>query len=128
MKAVFYACRAMHASLSGKGDGQQNSFCHCERASGHLWNSLNVSGATSDPSLNHVSGDLTPSRQHSGLVCMNVPTPTLPSLLGCLRDTEATVVVPFPEWSLLRQVCLLVPGASMFVPSPLLGSLNPRSC
>lgn len=63
MKAVFYACKAMHASLSGKGDGQQNSFCHCERASGHLWSSLNVSGATSDPSLNHVSGDLSPSRQ-----------------------------------------------------------------
>lgn len=56
MKAVFYACRAMHASLSGKADGQQNSFCHCERASGHLWSSLNVSGTTSDPSLNHVSG------------------------------------------------------------------------
>lgn len=54
VKAVFYACKAMHASLSGKGDGQQNSFCHCERASGHLWSSLNVSGATSDPSLNHV--------------------------------------------------------------------------
>ncbi|KAH0505478.1 Sterol regulatory element-binding protein 2 [Microtus ochrogaster] len=54
VKAVFYACRAMHASLSGKGDGQQNSFCHCERASGHLWSSLNVSEATSDPSLNHV--------------------------------------------------------------------------
>ncbi|XP_032774308.1 sterol regulatory element-binding protein 2 [Rattus rattus] len=54
VKAVFYACRAMHASLSGKADGQQNSFCHCERASGHLWSSLNVSGTTSDPSLNHV--------------------------------------------------------------------------
>nr|XP_035121965.2 sterol regulatory element-binding protein 2 isoform X2 [Callithrix jacchus] len=54
VKAVFHACRAMHASLSGKADGQQSSFCHCERASGHLWSSLNVSGATSDPALNHV--------------------------------------------------------------------------
>jgi sterol regulatory element-binding transcription factor 2 len=54
VKAIFHACRAMHASLSGKADGQQNSFCHCERASGHLWSSLNVSEATSDPALNHV--------------------------------------------------------------------------
>ncbi|XP_004700344.1 sterol regulatory element-binding protein 2 [Echinops telfairi] len=53
VKAVFHACRAMHASLSGKADAQQ-SFCHCERASGHLWSSLNVSGATADPALNHV--------------------------------------------------------------------------
>lgn len=58
MKAVFHTCRAMHASLPGKADGQQSSFCHCERASGHLWSSLNVSGATCDPTLNHVSGDL----------------------------------------------------------------------
>lgn len=56
MKAVLHACRAMHASLPGKADGQQSSLCHCERASGHLWSSLNVSGATCDPTLNHVSG------------------------------------------------------------------------
>ncbi|MBV97117.1 Sterol regulatory element-binding protein 2, partial [Eschrichtius robustus] len=54
VKAVFHTCRAMHASLSGKADGQQSSFCHCERASGHLWNSLNVSGAACDPALSHV--------------------------------------------------------------------------
>lgn len=54
VKAIFHTCRAMHASLSGKADGQQSSFCHCERASGHLWSSLNVSGATCDPDLNHV--------------------------------------------------------------------------
>ncbi|XP_075409767.1 sterol regulatory element-binding protein 2 [Tenrec ecaudatus] len=53
VKAVFHACRAMHASLSGKADAQQ-SFCHCERASGHLWSSLNVSGAAADPALNNV--------------------------------------------------------------------------
>ncbi|XP_049740471.1 sterol regulatory element-binding protein 2 [Elephas maximus indicus] len=53
VKAVFHACRAIHASLSGKADGQQ-SFCHCERASSHLWSSLNVSGAASDPTLNQV--------------------------------------------------------------------------
>ncbi|KAM9230689.1 sterol regulatory element-binding protein 2 [Dugong dugon] len=53
VKAVFHACKAMHASLSGKADGQQ-SFCHCERASSHLWSSLNVSGAASDPTLNQV--------------------------------------------------------------------------
>lgn len=58
VKAIFHTCRAMHASLPGKADGQQISFCHCERASGHLWNSLNVSGATCDPTLNHVSGGL----------------------------------------------------------------------
>lgn len=65
MKAMFYACRAMHASLSGKTDGQQNSFCHCERASGHLWSSLNVSATASDPSLNHVSRS--PRRIRCGL-------------------------------------------------------------
>ncbi|XP_045433004.1 sterol regulatory element-binding protein 2 isoform X3 [Pipistrellus kuhlii] len=54
VKAVLHACRAMHASLPGKADGQQSSLCHCERASGHLWSSLNVSGATCDPTLNHV--------------------------------------------------------------------------
>uniref|UniRef100_H0XBU9 Sterol regulatory element-binding protein 2 n=1 Tax=Otolemur garnettii TaxID=30611 RepID=H0XBU9_OTOGA len=54
VKAVLHACKAMHASLSGKADGQQSALCHCERASGHLWSSLNVSGATSDPTLNHV--------------------------------------------------------------------------
>lgn len=56
VKAVLHTCKAMHASFSGKADGQQSSFCHCERASSHLWNSLNVSGATCDPTLNHVSG------------------------------------------------------------------------
>nr|XP_045007815.1 sterol regulatory element-binding protein 2 isoform X1 [Jaculus jaculus] len=54
VKAVFYACRAMHASLSGKADGRQTAACHCERASAHLWSSLNVSGTTSDPALDHV--------------------------------------------------------------------------
>lgn len=81
MKAVFYTCRAMHASLSGKADGQQNSFCHCERASGHLWSSLNVSGTTSDPSLNHVSGS--PWRVRCGLY--EQFRPSLHSLLGSLR-------------------------------------------
>ncbi|XP_006890136.1 PREDICTED: sterol regulatory element-binding protein 2 [Elephantulus edwardii] len=53
VKAVFHSCRAMHASLSGKADGSQ-SFCHCERASGHLWSSLNVSATAADPALDHV--------------------------------------------------------------------------
>ncbi|KAF6121925.1 sterol regulatory element binding transcription factor 2 [Phyllostomus discolor] len=54
VKAVLHTCRAMHAALPGKADGQQSCFCHCEWASGHLWSSLNVSGATCDPALNHV--------------------------------------------------------------------------
>nr|KAF6497966.1 sterol regulatory element binding transcription factor 2 [Rousettus aegyptiacus] len=54
VKAVFHTCRAMHALLPGKADGQQSSFCHSERASGHLWSSLNVSEATCDPTLNQV--------------------------------------------------------------------------
>ncbi|XP_045690770.1 sterol regulatory element-binding protein 2 [Phyllostomus hastatus] len=54
VKAVLHTCRAMHAALPGKADGPQSCFCHCERASGHLWSSLNVSGATCDPALNHV--------------------------------------------------------------------------
>ncbi|EHB10516.1 Sterol regulatory element-binding protein 2 [Heterocephalus glaber] len=59
VKAIFHACKAMHASLSAKADGQQNSFFSCERASGHLWSSLNVSEATSDLPLNHVVQVLT---------------------------------------------------------------------
>ncbi|XP_078003795.1 sterol regulatory element-binding protein 2 isoform X2 [Phascolarctos cinereus] len=54
VKAVFYVCRAMHASLSGKAEAQQSSFGHCERASGHLWGSLNVSSTASDAGLTHV--------------------------------------------------------------------------
>lgn len=64
MKAIFHTCRAMHALLPGKADGQQSSFCHSERASGHLWSSLNVSEATCDPTLNQVSGGFAgPSRR-----------------------------------------------------------------
>ncbi|KAM8980976.1 sterol regulatory element-binding protein 2 isoform X1 [Sarcophilus harrisii] len=54
VKAVFHTCRAMHASLPGKAEIQQSSFGHCERASGHLWGSLNVSGTASDAGLTHV--------------------------------------------------------------------------
>ncbi|XP_059536747.1 sterol regulatory element-binding protein 2 isoform X1 [Myotis daubentonii] len=54
VKAVLHTCRAMHASLPGKADVQQSALGHCERASSHLWSSLNVSGATCDPTLNHV--------------------------------------------------------------------------
>ncbi|XP_068955512.1 sterol regulatory element-binding protein 2 isoform X2 [Petaurus breviceps papuanus] len=54
VKAVFHVCRAMHASLSGKAEAQQSSFGHCERASGHLWGSLNVSSVASDAGLTHV--------------------------------------------------------------------------
>ncbi|XP_043821663.1 sterol regulatory element-binding protein 2 [Dromiciops gliroides] len=54
VKAVFHVCRAMHTSLSGKAEAQQSSFGHCERASGHLWGSLNVSSAASDAGLTHV--------------------------------------------------------------------------
>ncbi|KAG3281085.1 SREBF2, partial [Ictidomys tridecemlineatus] len=39
---------------SGKSCCPQNSFCHCEGASGHQWSSLNVSGTTADSALNHV--------------------------------------------------------------------------
>lgn len=53
VKAVLHACRAMHASLPGKAEAQQSSLGHCERASAHLWSSLNVSGAACDPTLNH---------------------------------------------------------------------------
>lgn len=54
MKATFYVCKAMQASLSGKADGQQNSLGHCERASSHLWNSLNMSSSVSSTVLSNV--------------------------------------------------------------------------
>lgn len=55
MKAVLHTCRAMQASLPGKADGQHSALGHCERASGHLWSSLTVTGTSCDPTLNHVS-------------------------------------------------------------------------
>ncbi|XP_055993520.1 sterol regulatory element-binding protein 2 isoform X1 [Sorex fumeus] len=54
VRAVLHTCRAMHASLPGKADGQLSALGHCERASGHLWSSLNVTGTSCDPTLNHV--------------------------------------------------------------------------
>ncbi|XP_006259032.1 sterol regulatory element-binding protein 2 isoform X1 [Alligator mississippiensis] len=54
VKAVFYLCKAMQASLSGKADGQQSSFAHSERASSHLWNSLNMSSSVSSAGLNNM--------------------------------------------------------------------------
>ncbi|XP_009954030.1 PREDICTED: sterol regulatory element-binding protein 2 [Leptosomus discolor] len=53
-KATFYVCKAMQASLSGKADGQQSSLGHCERASSHLWNSLNMSSSVSSTVLNNM--------------------------------------------------------------------------
>ncbi|KFV68837.1 Sterol regulatory element-binding protein 2, partial [Dryobates pubescens] len=47
-------CVAMQASLSGKADGQQSSLGHCERASSHLWNSLNMSSGVSSTVLNNM--------------------------------------------------------------------------
>ncbi|KAK2512692.1 Srebf2 [Columba guinea] len=54
VKATFYVCKAMQASLSGKADGQQSSLGHCERASGHLWNSLNMNSSVSSTVLNNM--------------------------------------------------------------------------
>nr|XP_060633122.1 sterol regulatory element-binding protein 2 [Anolis sagrei ordinatus] len=54
VKAVFHVCKAMNASLSSKADGQQSSFGHCERASTHLWNSLNMSSGVSSTGLNNM--------------------------------------------------------------------------
>ncbi|POI34580.1 hypothetical protein CIB84_001667 [Bambusicola thoracicus] len=52
--ATFHLCKAMQASLSSKADGQQSSLGHCERASSHLWNSLNVSTDASSTPLSNV--------------------------------------------------------------------------
>ncbi|XP_061495289.1 sterol regulatory element-binding protein 2 [Rhineura floridana] len=54
VKAVVHVCKAMNASLSSKADGQQSSFGHCERASTHLWNSLNMSSGLSSTGLNNM--------------------------------------------------------------------------
>lgn len=107
MKAIFHTCRAMHASLSGKADGQQNSFCHCERASGHLWNSLNVSGVTADPALNHVSRSLAgiwevPS---SGLYKCSHPSQACPAYWA-VQETETILVAPFPKMHIVLGGCL----------------------
>ncbi|XP_053577330.1 sterol regulatory element-binding protein 2 [Bombina bombina] len=53
VKSVNHICRAMQASLSGKSDGPQISFSHCEKASAFLWNSLNMSSG-SNSELNKV--------------------------------------------------------------------------
>lgn len=96
MKAVFHTCRAMHASLSGKADGQQSSFCHCERASGHLWSSLNVSGATCDPDLNHVSGAYSPGGRCSSLPGDSTLTHHEPTRPVGLRERQASQQ-PLPQ-------------------------------
>ncbi|KAM6306931.1 sterol regulatory element-binding protein 2-like [Podargus strigoides] len=54
VKATFYVCKAMQASLFGKADGQQSSLGHCERASSHLWNSLNMSSGVSSTILDNM--------------------------------------------------------------------------
>ncbi|XP_053325024.1 sterol regulatory element-binding protein 2 isoform X1 [Spea bombifrons] len=53
VKAVIHVCRAMQTSVVGKSDGLQNSYCHCEKASAFLWNSLNMS-TTGNSDLNKV--------------------------------------------------------------------------
>ncbi|XP_053110282.1 sterol regulatory element-binding protein 2 isoform X3 [Hemicordylus capensis] len=54
VKAIFHVCKAMNTSLLSKADGQQSSFGHCERASTHLWNSLNMSSGVSNTGLNNM--------------------------------------------------------------------------
>ncbi|NXD17369.1 SRBP2 protein, partial [Nothocercus nigrocapillus] len=54
VKATFHVCKAMQASLSGKADGQQSSLGHCERASSHLWNSLNMTSGVSSAILSNM--------------------------------------------------------------------------
>lgn len=125
MKAVLHTCRAMHASLPGKADGQQSAFCHCERASGHLWSSLNVSGATCDPTLNHVSGGLSgPSGRCPAVVNKNTLTClefTQP--MGLFEGQRLGKQPPSPKPSLLAQVgSLFSPGGRRVPPAPFLDS------
>ncbi|KAG8138073.1 putative Sterol regulatory element binding transcription factor 2 protein [Naja naja] len=54
VRAIFHVCKAMNVLLSSKADGQHSSFSHCERASTHLWNSLNMRSGVSSTSLNNV--------------------------------------------------------------------------
>lgn len=119
MKAVLHACRAMHASLPGKADGQQSCFCHCERASGHLWSSLNVSGATCDLTLNHVSGGLSgPSGRCTALVGKNTLTCLELTWPVRLSKSQRPSQRP-PKRSLLAQVgSLFSPGGKRVLPAP----------
>ncbi|XP_078093706.1 sterol regulatory element-binding protein 2 [Mustelus asterias] len=50
-KAVLHIYKAMQASLLGKRDAHQTTFLHCERASGHLWNTLTVSSPHQETNL-----------------------------------------------------------------------------
>lgn len=50
-KAIFHVCKAMQSSLMLKADGNQSTLFHCERASGHLWSSWNISSSHSDTFL-----------------------------------------------------------------------------
>lgn len=115
MKAVLHTCRAMHTSLPGKADVQQSALCHCERASGHLWSSLNVSGATCDPTLNHVSGAL--------LASLEVPT-----VVRLVESQRLGKQPPAPKHSLLAQGgSLFSPGGRHAPPIPFLASMSPRT-
>ncbi|XP_007435746.1 sterol regulatory element-binding protein 2 [Python bivittatus] len=54
VRAIFHVCKAMNVMLSSKTDGQHSSFSHCERASTHLWNSLNMTSGVSSTGLNNM--------------------------------------------------------------------------
>ncbi|XP_069508877.1 sterol regulatory element-binding protein 2 [Ambystoma mexicanum] len=54
LKAVSYMCRAMQASVCGKVEGLQAALGHCEKASGLLWNSVNMDRGLPSSSMNKV--------------------------------------------------------------------------
>lgn len=120
MKATFYVCKAMQASLSGKADGQQSSLGHCERASGHLWNSLNMNSSVSSTVLNNVRA-ISPGISRglywlSGWACCRCITSPLhlhsPSIL-CPMEVEGKL--PFLPEGIDTFLPLLYGGAALQV-------------
>lgn len=126
MKAVFHTCRAVHASLPGKADGPQSAFCHSERASGHLWSSLNVSEATCDPTLNQVRGGFSGPSGGTRLWWVRTlcPSVSLPTERPSERQTRRAA--PVPRLGLLAQAgSPFSPWGRRVPPTPFLGPLAP---
>lgn len=130
VKAVLHTCRAMHTSLSGKADGSQSAFCHCERASGHLWSSLNVSGATGDLPLNHVSGGLSgPSGRWAAVAGRDALAHRVHAARGAIQKTNQASRCLSHRHRLWAQSGSLVSlQGSVSPPALRLGSLSPRPC
>ncbi|XP_078539457.1 sterol regulatory element-binding protein 2 [Lissotriton helveticus] len=101
LKAVFHLCRAMQAAVCSKVEGQQGALGQCEKASGLLWNCVNMDRGLTSSNLNKVvqllACDLLLSlrttlwQKQTGCVQAGTETPhaSSPELAGFQRDLSS---------------------------------------